>query len=136
MKKEDVPQDDEKIYENKFGPRLIKYAIDDKGEYTTVQSMGWEPEAIALKQALEEVDFKVTFALKEVREGRKSPIFYYMEKKLLDVGILAGYMNMWKWQVKRHFKPNVFNKLSDEILSKYARIFNINVDDLTNFKQQ
>ncbi|MCO5276537.1 MAG: hypothetical protein M9911_00980 [Saprospiraceae bacterium] len=135
MKKEDVPQDNELIYENKFGSGLIKYAVDEKGEYTTVQSIGWEIEAIALKQALEEVDYKVAFALKEVSEGRKSPIFYFMEKKLLDVGILAGYMNMWKWQVKRHFSPKVFNKLNNVILSKYAQVFDIEVDDLLNFKQ-
>jgi len=48
----------------------------------------------------------------------------------MDIGILAAYVNKWQWQVKRHLKPAVFSKLSDAMLSKYARVFNITVDAL------
>ncbi|MCO6460610.1 MAG: hypothetical protein J5I59_04345 [Saprospiraceae bacterium] len=134
MKKNEVPQDREDIYEDKFGEGLLKYAVEESGDYTTVQSVGWEPEATALKQALEEVDYKVAKAAEEVRNGTRSPVFYFMEKKLMDPGILAGYMGLWKWQVKRHFRPDVFKKLREKTLKKYAQVFCIDMKELTEFK--
>jgi len=133
MKKNEVPQDDEAIYQNKFGEGLIKYATDEDNQYTTVQSAGWEPEIVALKQAWEEVEEKIEAARLGVAEGRFSPVFYFMEKKLMDPGILASYMGKWKWQIRRHFKPSVFNKLDRPVLHKYAQVFGIDVDELINF---
>jgi hypothetical protein len=52
----------------------------------------------------------------------------------MDLTTLAGYVGIWKWKVKRHFKPNVFNKLNNKILSKYAEVFDITIDQLKNFK--
>jgi hypothetical protein len=34
-------------------------------------------------------------------------------------------MGKWQWQLKRHFKPKIFNKLPLNILQKYANTFNI-----------
>jgi hypothetical protein len=48
----------------------------------------------------------------------------------MDTEILAGYSGFWKWQIKRHLKPEVFNKLSDKKLKKYAEAFNVKVEDL------
>jgi hypothetical protein len=48
----------------------------------------------------------------------------------MDVEILAGYSGFWQWQVKRHLKPDVFKKLSDKKLQKYADAFNVKVEDL------
>jgi hypothetical protein len=72
--------------------------------------------------------------LEEVRQrviiGKASPIAYYMEKILMEVPMLAAYMEMPKWRVKRHLKSGVFKKLKPEILVKYAAIFEITVDEL------
>ncbi len=133
MKKNEVPQDDEPIYQNKFGDGLLKYATDEQNEYVAVRSAGWEPEIVALKQAWELVEEKVEFARQEVKSGRKSPIFYFMEKKLMDPGILAGYMGLWRWQVNRHFKPGVFDKLKSSTLEKYAKVFDIDIELLAHF---
>lgn len=133
MKKNEVPQDNEaSIYGDKFGDGLLKYATEGEDEYTTVQSVGWEPEIVALKQAWQEVELKIAEAKALVDKGLLSPIGYYMEKKLLDPSILASYMGKWQWQVKRHMKPAVFNKLSPAILEKYAGIFGIPVEELKN----
>lgn len=135
MKKDEVPQDqDKEIYQDKFGPGLIKYAIDDNKDYTTVHSSGWEPEIVALRQAWEEVDRKTAEALMAVKEGRLSPIAYFIEKKVIDLPILAAYIGKWKWQVKRHLKPSVFKKLSDRQLRKYADVFGVSVETLRDFK--
>jgi len=52
----------------------------------------------------------------------------------MDLTILAGYVDMWKWRVKRHFKPTVFDKLNDKTLQKYADAFDISIAELKNFK--
>ena len=43
----------------------------------------------------------------------------------MDVGIVASYMRIWKWRVRRHLKPSVFNKLSDEMIDKYCEVFGV-----------
>ena len=48
----------------------------------------------------------------------------------MDIGILSNYTGFFKWQIKRHLKPAVFNKLSTKKLDKYAAVFNVTVDEL------
>jgi hypothetical protein len=57
-------------------------------------------------------------------------LLYLMEYKLMDIGILSDYTGFWKWQIKRHLKPEVFKKLSDKELKKYAEAFNIKIEDI------
>ena len=46
------------------------------------------------------------------------------------MNILASYVGMWKWRVKRHFKPKIFNKLPNRVLQKYADVFEISIEKL------
>ena len=73
-------------------------------------------------------------AKKKVLAGEVSPILYFMELKLMDFKILSGYTRFWKWTIKYHLKPNVFRKLSESKLQRYADAFEISVDELKNFK--
>jgi hypothetical protein len=52
----------------------------------------------------------------------------------MDIGIVAAYTGFWKWTVKQHIKPDVFKKLSDQKLKKYAEAFNISVEELKTMK--
>ena len=52
----------------------------------------------------------------------------------MDLPILASYVGIWQWRVKRHFKPNVFYKLSNKMLQKYTAVFEITIDQLKNIK--
>jgi hypothetical protein len=49
METNSVPQDPSPTYE---GQRKLLYAVDDKGNYTGVQSAGWEPETFATLTAV------------------------------------------------------------------------------------
>jgi hypothetical protein len=131
MKKKEVPQDKGAL-ENYT--RELCYAKNSDGKYETALSTGWNVKADALNIAWDEVKRKVEEAKTEVKEGRKSPVLYFMELKLMDVKILAGYTGFRKFSVKRHMKPSVFKKLPDERLSIYAKVFDISVDELRNFK--
>ncbi|OEK09616.1 hypothetical protein A8C32_13015 [Flavivirga aquatica] len=128
MKKSDIPQDKSSLETGKH--KELCYAVDDKGEYTTAQSTGWKPKTIALNNAIQEINERIAKAKEKVLNNETSPIEYYMELHKMDIGILAGYVGLFKWQVKRHFKLKRFNKLSKKTLEKYANVFEISMNEL------
>ena len=128
MKKKDVPQDDENLFEGKF--KVVKYAVDDDGNYGTVGSVGWEPENTVLNQAWEEINKKVEETKKKIEAGELSPLAYHMEKNIMDVGMLAQYMDISKRKVAKHLEPSGFTGLDIKTLEKYAEVFDISVDEL------
>lgn len=132
MKKEEVPQDKSNLESANL--RELCYAVDENGEYTTVNSSGWDPKTIALNNAIEEINDRIKIAKQRVLNKEASPIEYYMEIHKMDINILSSYVGIWKWRVKRHFKPNVFNKLSRKNLQKYADIFEISIEQLKNIQ--
>ncbi len=50
--------------------------------------------------------------------------------KQMDYSILKEYTGFSKFSIKRHCKPNVFNKLSSNKLMKYSEAFEINIEEL------
>lgn len=123
-----VPQDDENMMQGKS--RDVCYALDENGNYTTALSTGWEPKNIVFKQVWAEVYDKIDETRAAVISGKLSPIAYYMEKSLMDISILANYMDLPKRKVKKHLRQENFAKLSEDLLNKYAQIFNITINEL------
>ncbi|MEJ2586746.1 MAG: hypothetical protein P8165_04025 [Deltaproteobacteria bacterium] len=104
MRREDVPQD-----KGLFGPwHGINYAVDEKGRYTLVPSAGWEPQTIANTLSWEPVTEAVEKARMAVEAGMKSPLALYMALHLMDVSLLARYVGLSCWRVRRHLRPDVF----------------------------
>jgi len=108
----------------------VCYATDSSGKYVTELSSGWDVKIGALDVAWKDVQERIAKAKQRVLNGEASPLLFFMEYRLMDIEILAGYSGFWKWQVKRHLKPDVFKKLSDKKLQKYADAFNVKVEDL------
>ena len=106
------------------------YSLDENGNYTTVQSVGWNPKNEVMKEAWDQVNEKVENARNKVLSGELSPLAYYIEKNIMDIGLVANYMGIWRWTVKRHLKPKIFARLKEETLEKYARVFNITKEQL------
>lgn len=131
MKKEDLPQDPGAL--DKF-TREVCYVKNEDGKYETALSKGWEVKKQALDSAWEEVNERVEDARKAVASGEKSPVYYFMELRLMDLSVLSGYTGIFPFFIKRHFKPSVFKDLSERKLEKYARAFDITVSELKNFK--
>lgn len=127
MKKENVPQDLGAL--GKI-TKEVCYATDSSGKYVTELSSGWDVKNGALDVAWKDVEERITKAKQKVLNGEASPLLFFMEYRLMDIEILAGYSGFWQWQVKRHLKPDVFKKLSDKKLQKYADAFNVKVEDL------
>ena len=62
--------------------------------------------------------------------GKKSPIYFYMQLKQMDLTILKQATGYTRFRVKRHFKPSVFSKLNNDELKNYATAFSITVQEL------
>jgi hypothetical protein len=129
MKIEDVPQDrgmmgdDEEIYE-------VCYAVGANGQYKLIPSAGWEPKNITNDQAWEVIHQQVEDTLRKVEAGQLSALAYHMVRNQMTVGLLAKYMSMRRWRVKRHLKPAIFQKLAPTILKQYADIFGLTIEQL------
>ncbi len=132
MNVHEVPQDPRDMKHDGNIKKLM-YAVDKDGKYTGVTYVGWEAENFAMKQAWDDIDATLEETEAQVRAGAVSPIVYFMQKNLMELSLLAGYAGKWQWQVKRHFRPDVFARLSPAMIEKYARIFNITTDELNNF---
>ncbi len=128
MEADKVPQDDKNVLEGKL--KVLKYAVDKDGNYTKVKTVGWEPENIVLSQAWDEINAKVDEVKLKVLAGELSPIAFYMEKQMLDLKMLAGYVGYPAFRVKWHLKPRTFKKLSEKQLDKYADAFRITREQL------
>lgn len=132
MKKENVPQDEGNL--SKSNIRELIYATDDNGNYTTELSTGWEPKTIALSNSIETINERIALAKEQMLSGVVSPVVYFMELNKMDLQVLSSYANMFQWRVKRHFKPSVFNRLSDKVLLRYCEAFEITLLELKNIR--
>lgn len=132
MKKEQVPQDAGSLSKNNI--QELCYAVDENGNYTTVQSSGWEAKSAALDESMKLIDERIAQTKLEIAEGKLSPIAYFMEINRMDIPLLSSYVGMHKWFVKRHLKSKNFKSLSTKTLQKYADAFEISVNELKNFQ--
>ncbi|GBF19588.1 MULTISPECIES: hypothetical protein [Arenibacter] len=128
MKKNEVPQDKSNLESANF--KELCYAVDENGEYTTELSTGWSPKTIALNNAIEALNERISASKQRVKDHKVSPLEYYMELHKMDLPILASYVGIWKWRVKRHFRPAVFKNLNNKTLQKYADVFDITIEEL------
>lgn len=128
MKTNEVPQDDADMMRGKWKDPI--YTVDEDGKYITSYSLGWDAKNAVMQQAWDNINEKVEQVRQRVLDGELSPIAYYMEKNIMDVGLLAKYIGIWKWKAKRHLKQNHFIRLDDTLLAKYADIFDLTTEEL------
>ncbi|MBM7418476.1 MULTISPECIES: hypothetical protein [Chryseobacterium] len=131
MKKQDLPQDESNLQSANMTEVL--YVTDENDNYTTANSIGWDAKKAALEESMELINERIEEAKQNVANNLVSPIVYFMELNKMDVQVLAAYVNMWQWTVKKHAKPKIFKKLNDSTLKKYADAFEISVEELKNF---
>jgi len=132
MRIDETPQDH---IRSLGGETKALYVLDDNGRYTTARTTGWEVEEIVLDQVIEDFRAKAEEARHRVLAGETSPIEYYMYRNWMDPLTLAQAMGLFRWQVRRHFRPAVFARLSEARLRAYARLFRIDVPTLKSLKE-
>jgi hypothetical protein len=127
MESSKVPQDNISTYADN---KKAFYATDADGSYTLVPSSGWDVEEAVTTQALQELERLTREAHREVSTGKNSPLYFHMYACRMDLQVLAETTGMFKWRIKRHFKPAVFNKLSKALLERYSSAMGISIQNL------
>ncbi len=127
MDKEAVPQDASPTY---GGLRKLLYAVDEQGRYTGVQSSGWEAESFSTELAVSEINRQRDDAWQRARDGKTSALEYHMYRNRMDFDTLVMVTGIWRWRVRRHFRPQVYATLSDNLLARYAEAMGVPVAEL------
>ncbi len=126
-----VPQDDSSTYAKN---KKAIYALDDDGKVKIVGSSGWNVEEAVTKQALNDLENSAREAYSEVKNGNKSPLYYYMFALRMDLQLLAESTGFFKWTIKQDFKPENFAKISEKRLNVYADAMGKSIGDLKVLK--
>jgi hypothetical protein len=112
-----VPQDNSSTYAKN---KKAIYAKDEDGSVHIVGSSGWEVEEIVTKQALYDLENMAKEAYCEVKRGEKSALYFHMYAIRMDLQVLCDATGFFKWTVKRDFKPEIYESISDKRLAVYA----------------
>jgi hypothetical protein len=127
MEQNKVPQDNIVTYANN---KKAMYATDNSGHYNVVASSGWEVEEMATMQAVQELERLASEAYQQVLQGEKSSLYFHMYNCRMDLQVLSESTGLFKWRIKRHFRPSVFHKLSKNILDRYESALGISTEKL------
>lgn len=122
-----VPQHNISTYAHN---RKAIYATDNNGDYTIVASSGWDVEEEATRQALTELERLAADAAARVLAGEMSPLYFHMYNRRMDLQVLAESTGLFKWRIRRHFRPQLFARLSARMLARYADALGISAGDL------
>ena len=126
MREEDVPQD-ESFYD---GHLRACYAVDRQGRYVLAKSRGWRVETLATAEAQADLRENLERARRGVLEGRLSPLAFHMAARQLTPELLAAGAGLFRWRVRRHLRPDVFDRLPDRLLRRYAECLDVSVDQI------
>jgi len=127
MDLKNVPQEGNKTL---GGHKKAVYAKDVGGHIVAVASKGWEVEEIVTSQAVEEMSALAETARKNVIDGLSAPLEYWMYARRMDLLLLAQSTGIWRWRIRRHLRPEIFARLSHNLLTRYAEALGLTVQQL------
>jgi len=102
------------------GLRKAVYARNAENRIVSVASAGWEVEEIVTQQAADIFSAYTTAAHARVLKGESSPLEYWMYAQRMDLATFAQSSGIWRWRIRRHFRPALFARLRPEMLDRYA----------------
>ena len=127
MREQEVPQEGNATL---AGHRKAVYAVAEDGRVRLVPSSGWEVEEIVTRQAVDELERRAAEARARALSGESSPLEYHMYRARMDVELLSQATGMWRWRIRRHFRPGVFARLAPSLRRRYAEALGIAVEAL------
>jgi hypothetical protein len=109
--------------------QLILYAEKDDKTYGAMQTGSY-----VSKHFLDDYLLKKENLEKELRaevvKGNVSSVYYFMVLLDMGPGDLARRVGIGQRKLRKHFKPEVFAKLDEAMLEKYAVVFAVTADEL------
>lgn len=127
MDLKNVPQEGNKTL---GGHKKAVYAKDAGGHIVAVASKGWEVEEIVTSQAVEEMQALTETARQNVLNGLSAPLEYWMYARRMDLLLLAQTTGIWRWRIRRHFRPVIFARLPYRVLARYAEALGLTIQEL------
>jgi len=134
VKVNEVPQDNTVEYYK--GVKRACYAVDEKGRYVIVSSNGWEAEELVNGLAVKELAVNLEKTRKTVLAGEKSPLAYHMERRQMIPDILGKTAGIAVFRVKRHLRPEIFDRLKNPVLERYAKALAITMEELKTVPEE
>jgi len=126
MKKIEIPQEENSTLN---GQQKVMYAPDENGKFEKY-NYGSNIEEYATKLAVQEYEELMAQSLIDIKNNISSPIVYFMYKNRMDIPTLASVVGMFQFRMKRHLKADIFKKLNDKLLQRYADAFQITIEEL------
>jgi hypothetical protein len=114
------------------GHTKVNYKLNEElGEIQVVQVPGWEAEFDSTERAWEEIRSELVQSRKRIREGKASPLEYFMKKRMMTSRLLAAEAGICHLFTLRHLKnPHAWEKLSQNKKEKYAKALSLPVEEL------
>src|SRR5882724_2234168 len=122
MRDRDVPQEGNATL---GGHRKAVYALAGDGKLRIVPSRGWEAEEIVTRQAVEDLERRAAAARERALAGEASPLEYHMYAARMDLALLSQTTGLWRWRIRRHFKPDVFSRISKKLKRRYCEALGV-----------
>ena len=127
MRERDVPQEGNATL---AGHRKAVYAVADDGRVRLVASSGWEVEEIVTRQAVQDLERLAREARERALAGLTSPLEVHMCRARMDLALLSQTTGLWRWRIRRHFRPQVFARLSLALRQRYADALGLSLEAL------
>jgi len=127
MRERDVPQEGNATL---AGNRKAVYAVADDGKVRLVASRGWEVEEIVTRQAVRDLERLAREARERALAGLTSPLEVHMYRARMDLALLSQTTGLWRWRIRRHFRPALFARLSPALRQRYADALGLSLEAL------
>ena len=127
MRAEDVPKETSELFQHE---RKTVYAVNASGEYVMVKTGGTEIDFGPTLDAGEWFAEQAQQARQRVEQGRSAPLEFWMYQQRMDIPTLAQATGFWQWRVRRHLRPNIFQRLSNTQLQRHADALGVTVSQL------
>jgi len=127
MRESDVPQEGNATL---AGNRKAVYAVADDGKVRLVASRGWEVEEIVTRQAVQDLERLAREARERALAGLTSPLEVHMYRARMDLALLSQTTGLWRWRIRRHFRPALFARLSPALRQRYADALGLSLEAL------
>ena len=106
------------------GQEIVLFVEKEDETYAPVQSGSYITENF-LDDFLQKKENLAKQLKEELNKGNISPVYYYMVLQDMGPGDLAKRVGISQRKLKKHFRPEVFAKLSEKMLGKYEVVFGV-----------
>ncbi len=111
--------------------QMILYVEKENGKYGPMQTGSYITKNYIDDYFMKRKNLETSLR-EQVERDEISPVKFFMVLEDLTLSELSARTKIPTRKVKKHMLPVHFSKISDDLLNRYAIVFNISVDQLMN----